>query len=259
MNIDLNCDMGESFGAYTLGMDQEVIPFISSANIACGFHAGDPGIMNRTVRLAADHGVAIGAHPGFPDLMGFGRRNMDCTVEEIRDYLIYQIGALQGFCRANGVRLRHVKPHGALYNLAVGNESLIRAISQAVARVDQDLLLVALAGTHAQKTEAIAREEGVRSIFEAFPDRAYTAQGTLVSRRQPGAVIHDPEEAADRALRMASEGVVIAVDGTRVPIQLHTLCVHGDNPAAVILSQTIRKRLESSGIRIVPAGEEAGS
>jgi UPF0271 protein len=144
MNIDLNCDMGESFGAYTLGMDREIIPFISSANIACGFHAGDPGIMNRTVRLAADHDVAIGAHPGFPDLMGFGRRTMDCTPEEIRDYLIYQIGALQGFCRANGVRLRHVKPHGALYNLAVGNESLIRAISQAVARVDGNLFLVTM-------------------------------------------------------------------------------------------------------------------
>jgi len=252
MKIDLNCDMGESFGAYNLGMDAEIISFISSANIACGFHAGDPLVMNRTVKLAADHGVGIGAHPGFPDLMGFGRRNMDCSANEIGDYLIYQIGALQAFCTAHGVRLRHVKPHGALYNMAVVNESLVRTIAQAISTIDKNLFLVALAGKHAGRMASIVQEEGIEMIFEAFPDRAYTPEGTLVSRKQPGAVIHDPDEAAERALLMATEGVVIAVDGTRVPMSVDTLCVHGDNPSAVALARTIRNHLEASGITVTP-------
>ncbi len=252
MKIDLNCDMGESFGAYTLGMDAEIISSISSANIACGFHAGDPSVMDRTVKLAADNGVGIGAHPGFPDLMGFGRRNMDCGTDEIRDYLIYQIGALQAFCTAHGVRLRHVKPHGALYNMAVVNESIVRTIAQAISRIDRNLFMVALAGKYAGRMASIAQEEGIKMIFEAFPDRAYTPEGTLVSRRQPGAVIHDPDEAAERALRMATEGVVIAIDGTRVPISVSTLCVHGDNPSAVALTKAIRNRLEASGVTIAP-------
>lgn len=252
MNIDLNCDMGESFGTYTLGMDTEIISSLSSANIACGFHAGDPIVMNRTVKLAVDHGVAIGAHPGFADLMGFGRRNMDCSTDEIRDYLIYQIGALQAFCTAHGVRLRHVKPHGALYNMAVENESISRAIAQAISRIDKNLLMVALAGKHAARTAAVAQAEGIGIVFEAFPDRAYTPEGTLVSRRQAGAVIHDPDKAAERALRMAVEGLVIAVDGTRVPMSVNTLCVHGDNPNAVALARTIRNRLEASGVAITP-------
>jgi len=249
-SIDLNCDMGESYGAYTLGMDAEIIRFISSANIACGFHAGDPLVMDRTVKLAADHGVGVGAHPGFPDRMGFGRRNMDCSADEIRNYLIYQIGALQAFCSARSVKMRHVKPHGALYNMAVANEPLVRAIAQAISLVDGNLVMVALAGKHAWRMAKIAGEEGVGMIFEAFPDRAYTPEGTLVSRKQPGAVIHDPGEAAERALRMATEGVVIAVDGTPVPISVDTLCVHGDNPAAVALARTIRTRLEASGVTV---------
>jgi len=250
--IDLNCDMGESYGAYTLGMDAEIISFISSANIACGFHAGDPLVMNRTVKLALDHGVGIGAHPGFPDLMGFGRRNMDCSADEIRNYLIYQIGALQAFCTAHGIRMRHVKPHGALYNMAVANEPLARTIAQAISLIDKNLFMVVLAGKHAGRMASVAREEGIRMIFEAFPDRAYTPEGTLVSRKQPGAVIHDPDEAAERALRMATEGVVIAVDGTPVPISVDTLCVHGDNPGAVALARTIRNRLEASGVTVSP-------
>lgn len=254
MDIDLNCDMGESFGAYTLGMDEKIISAISSANIACGFHAGDPIVMNRTVKLAADHGVGIGAHPGFPDLMGFGRRNMDCTADEIRNYLVYQIGALQGFCLAHGVQMRHVKPHGALYNMAVGNEPIIRAIAQAIARIDKNLFMVSLAGKHANSMAAIAQEEGIRMIFEAFPDRAYTPEGTLVSRKQPGAVIHDPDEAANRALLMATEGIVVAVDGTPVPLSVQTLCVHGDNPAATALARTIRDRLEASDVSVKPMG-----
>jgi UPF0271 protein len=252
MIVDLNCDMGESFGAYTLGMDADIITAISSANIACGFHAGDPQVMNRTVKLAHDHGVGIGAHPGFPDLLGFGRRNMDCSLDEIRDYLTYQIGALQAFCTAHGTVLRHVKPHGALYNMAVGNASLVRALAQAIARVDRRLLMVALAGRDNAHMAAIAAEEGITLVFEAFPDRAYTPEGTLVPRHLAGAVIHDPEEAAARALRMVTEGVVLALDGTPVSLSVQTLCVHGDNPQGVALAATIRKRLEAAGVTIRP-------
>ncbi|MFH0784679.1 MAG: 5-oxoprolinase subunit PxpA [Pseudomonadota bacterium] len=258
MDIDLNCDMGESFGAYTLGMDDNIIASISSANIACGFHAGDPQVMSRTVKLALDHKVAIGAHPGFPDLLGFGRRNMDCSSQELEADLIYQIGALQAFCTAHGTRLRHVKPHGALYNMAVGNESLVRSIARAIALVDTSLYMVTLAGGNAGRMAAIAREEGITTLYEAFPDRTYTPEGTLVSRRLPGAVIHDAEEAADRAVRMAVEGVVLTIDGTVVPIKVHTLCVHGDNPNGVTLAATIRNRLEAAGVRVRPmAGPEA--
>lgn len=258
MNVDLNCDMGESFGAYTLGMDADIIASISSANIACGFHAGDPQVMNRTVKLAHDHGVGIGAHPGFPDLLGFGRRNMDCGLDEIRDYLTYQIGALQAFCTAHGTRLRHVKPHGALYNMAVGNASLVRALAQAIARVDRRLLMVALAGKDNAQMAAIAAEEGITLVFEAFPDRAYTPEGTLVSRHLAGAVIHDPEEAAARALQMVTEGVVFALDGTPVPLSAQTLCVHGDNPQGVALAVIIRKRLQAAGVTIRPMASGRG-
>lgn len=255
MKIDINCDMGESFGAYTLGMDEAIIASVSSANIACGFHAGDPQVMSRTVKLAVEHGVAIGAHPGFPDLMGFGRRNMECSGTEIEDYLIYQIGALQAFCKAHGTRLCHVKPHGALYNMAVGNEALVRAIVRAIARVDTSLFMVTLAGGHADRMAAIAGEEGISTLFEAFPDRAYTAEGTLVSRRLPGAVVDDCEEVASRAVRMAVEGAVIAVDGTRVPLKAHTLCLHGDNPHGVALAAAIRNRLETAGVAVRPMTE----
>ena len=252
--VDLNCDMGESFGVYTLGMDAEVIRHITSANIACGYHAGDPDVMQKTVKMAAQHGVAVGAHPAFPDLLGFGRRNMECTPEEITNYIIYQVGALQAFCKANGVRLQHVKPHGSLYNTAVGDERIARAIAQAVARVDPDLFLVALAGKQAELIQRIGRESGVRVVFEAFPDRAYTREGTLVSRKLPGAVISDPEEVADRALRMAAEGTVLAVDGSELNMGVQTLCVHGDNPAAVALVRKIRERLSGAQITVASFG-----
>ena len=252
MNIDLNCDMGESFGVYSLGRDAEIIAAITSANIACGFHAGDPQVMNRTVKLARDHGVGIGAHPGFPDLMGFGRRAMECSLEEIRDFLIYQIGALQAFCAVHGTRLRHVKPHGALYTMAAGNEPLVRTIARAIAQVDRRLILVGLAGKDHDRMTAIAGEEGIAMVFEAFPDRAYTPEGTLVSRSLPGAVIHDPEAAAERALRMVRDGVVVAVDGAKVPLAAQTLCVHGDNPHGVALTAAIRGRLEAAGITVRP-------
>ena len=255
--VDINCDMGESFGAYTIGMDAEVIKHITSANIACGFHAGDPMVLNRTVRMAAEKGVGVGAHPGFPDLMGFGRRNMDCTLEEIRTYVIYQVGAVRSFCDASGVTLQHVKPHGSLYNMAVDDEAIARTIAEAVADVDKKLLLVALAGKNAPRMKEIGAAAGLRVLFEAFPDRAYTLEGALVSRRKPGAVIKDAEAVARRALMMAAEGRIIAEDGAVLPLEADTLCVHGDNPAAVDLVVHIRQTLEENGVKVMPMAEIA--
>ena len=256
MKIDLNCDMGESFGAYTLGMDREIIAHISSANIACGFHAGDAQVMNRTVLLAKEHGVAVGAHPGYPDLQGFGRRNLDCSGAELHDYLLYQVGAMEAFCRLHRVRLCHVKPHGALYNTLVGSDGLTRAVARAIAAFDRSLYMVSLAGPYGEQTRAIAAEEGIKTLLEAFPDRAYTAEGTLVSRKLPGAVIHDAEIAAQRAVRMAVEGVVEAVDGSLVQLSVDTLCVHGDNPNGVALAARIRQCLAEAGVTVTPAPAE---
>ena len=252
MRIDLNCDMGESFGPYSLGEDDAVIASVSSINIACGLHAGDPHVMGRTVRLAKEHGVAVGAHPGLPDLLGFGRRDMACSPEEIADYLTYQIGALQAFCTAQGVTLRHVKPHGALYHRAANDEQVTRVMARAIARIDRGLLLVGLAGRDNCRMAAIAAEEGVRMVFEAFPDRAYTPEGGLVSRRLPGAVILDPETAALRALRMVTDGTVEAVDGSVVSLVAQTLCIHGDNPRGAALAAVIRARLEAAGVAVRP-------
>jgi len=253
--IDLNCDMGESFGAYTIGMDREVMAHITSANIACGFHAGDPLVMDRTVKLAADHQVGVGAHPGYPDLLGFGRRPMACSEEEITRYVIYQVGALQGFCRANNALLQHVKPHGALYLDAVDNETIARGVARGILAVDPDLLYVALAGKKGETMRQVGAELGLNVVYEAFPDRAYTPEGTLVSRKLPGAVISNPDEVAQRALAMA-QGYVIAIDGTRIELEAHSLCVHGDNPAAVALVKTIRRTLEKGGIQVVPMGRK---
>lgn len=254
MRIDLNCDMGESFARYKIGLDEEVIKYITSANIACGWHAGDPMVMARTVKMAVENGVGPGAHPGYPDLIGFGRRNMDCTADEIRSYLIYQIGALDAFCRIHGTALQHVKPHGALYLTAVESEAVARAAAEAVIAVDPKLAYVALAGAKGEKMRRIGEEVGLKVVYEAFPDRAYTPEGTLVSRRLPGAVIKDPKTVAERALRMAKEGVVTAVDGTEIPLEVQTLCVHGDTPTAVNLVREIRKTLEREGVSVVPMG-----
>ena len=253
--IDLNCDMGESFGAYNLGMDHEAIRYITSANIACGWHAGDPLVMNRTVQMASENGVGVGAHPGYPDLIGFGRRNMDCTPEELKHYLVYQIGALQAFCRVHGTRLRHVKPHGALYLTAVEKEAVARAVAEAIVSVDSNLMFVALAGAKGEIMRGIGREVGLRVVYEAFPDRAYTPEGTLASRRTPDAVIKDPVIVAERALRMAAEGKIVATDGSIIEIEAQTLCVHGDTPAAVASVRNIRETLEGAGIRLAPMGE----
>ncbi len=250
--IDLNCDMGESFGAWTMGMDGEVIRHVTSANIACGFHAGDPGVMYRTVKLAKENGVGVGAHPGYPDLVGFGRRNMDCTPEEVRDYVAYQIGALKGFCAVHGVPLQHVKPHGSLYNMSVGNEKMIRAIVDAIAGVDRSVIYLALGGAQEPLVTGIAREAGIRVAFEAFPDRAYTPEGKLAPRSIAGAVIKDPKTAAERALRMAKEGKIVATDGSVLEMRIDTICVHGDNPSAVELVKNIRSAIEGEGIAVVP-------
>ena len=250
MRIDLNCDMGESFGAYTIGLDEAVIRHITSANIACGWHAGDPVVMNRTVKMAAENGVGIGAHPGYPDLLGFGRRKMDCLPDEVRNYVVYQIGAMKGFCAAHGATLRHVKPHGALYNTVAVDETLALAVAEAIASVDSGLIWVTLAGPKREIMARIGREAGLQVVFEAFPDRAYSPEGTLVSRREPDAVIKDPGKVAERALKMAREGKVIAVDGSEIALAPETLCVHGDTPGAVNLVKQIRALLESEGIEL---------
>jgi UPF0271 protein len=252
--IDLNSDVGESFGAYKLGLDEEVVPLITSANIACGWHAGDPGVMRRTIALASRHRVAAGAHPGFPDLLGFGRRNLDATLEEIEDYVTYQIGALSAFAAEAGIPLQHVKPHGALYNMAAKDTTIWESISKVLSRLNRDLILVVLAGRNQKEVEEIAARHGIRVAFEFFADRGYNPDGTLVSRREPGAIIHDQQVAADRVLKMAREGKVVARDGAEIGLSAQTVCVHGDNPAAVLLTGKIRETLLRAGIEVVPMG-----
>lgn len=248
IQIDLNSDVGESFGAYQIGLDEEVIPNITSANIACGFHGGDPTVMRKTVALAKKHGVEVGAHPGFPDLLGFGRRNLDATLEEIHDYVVYQVGALQAVARSQGLQLQHMKTHGSLYNMAVANPKIAEAVAEALAGVDQQIIYVVLASSKRDPLLEMGRRYGLRIAFEAFPDRAYQRDGSLLPRREKGAVIEDHEIVAQRALRMALEGKVIAVDGTEIGLKADTLCVHGDNPQAVHLVKRIRENLMANGV-----------
>jgi UPF0271 protein len=247
--IDLNCDVGESFGAYHLGNDEALMGLITSANIACGAHAGDPLVMDRTARLAARHGVSIGAHPGFPDLVGFGRRAMQLTPDEIENTVLYQVGALAAFARSVGAELAHVKPHGALYNIAGKDIEVARAVARGVARFDSNLIVVGLAGS--ALIEA-AREAGLRAAREGFADRAYEADGSLRSRKLEGAVIHDPEAAAERAVRIACDGIVTAYTGEEVSLRVDTICVHGDTPGAVEIVRAIRRRLAEAGVEVAP-------
>jgi UPF0271 protein len=247
MRIDLNSDVGESFGAWRLGDDEALMLVISSANIACGFHGGDPGVMRRTVELARAHGVAVGAHPGFQDLAGFGRRDMRCSPQEVEDLVVYQVGALAGVAAAQGVRLQHVKAHGALYNMACVDESLAAAIARATAALDSSLVLFGLPGSHLVRE---GRRAGLPVAAEIFADRAYMADGTLVPRSRPGSVIHNPDEVVSRAVRMARDRSVIAIDGTIVPLEADTLCVHGDTPGAAALATAIRRALEAEGVRV---------
>jgi len=252
--IDLNSDLGESFGTYRLGMDEEMIPLISSANIACGFHAGDPHVMRRTISLAKEHGVAPGAHPGFPDLLGFGRRKRDVSLEEIKDYLLYQVGAIRAFACAEGLTLQHVKPHGALYNMAAQNIAIWEAAAEVLARLDDRLILVAMAGSNREELEAVGSRCGIRIAFEFFADRAYNANGSLVSRKEPDAVIQDPRIASERVLKWVREGKVLSAEGTEIELVAETVCVHGDNPAAVALTRRIRDTLLTAGVEIAPMG-----
>jgi UPF0271 protein len=251
MGIDLNADVGESFGAYSLGHDADLLPLITSANVACGFHAGDPGVMRATVALARHHGVAVGAHPGFPDLVGFGRREMRATPREVEDAVAYQIGALAGIAATEGLRLQHVKAHGALYNMAVREAPLADAIAKATASVDRSLILLGLPGS---QLVLAGRRAGLRTASEAFADRAYQPNGELVPRSQSGAVIEEADTVVSRAIMMAREHVVIAIDGTRVPIDVDTICVHGDTPGAAALARRIREALTQAGVDIAALG-----
>lgn len=251
INIDLNCDMGESFGVYNLGCDAEAMPNVTSINVACGFHASDPATMLNTVRLAKKYGVAVGAHPSFPDLVGFGRRMMAATKEEIFADVVYQIGALWAMCKSEGVKLQHVKVHGALYNAAEKDITIATAIAEAIKAVDPDLYMVCLGKS--VMVEA-AKAVGVKFVEEAFADRAYTAQGNLVSRKQAGAVIHDLDIIAERVLTMVKEKQVTSIDGVVVPISAQTICVHGDTPGAVAMIKAIRVALEQNGIALKAFG-----
>jgi len=251
LRVDLNADVGESFGRYVLGQDTALMPLITSANVACGFHAGDPHVMRRTVQIAIDHGVAIGAHPGFPDLAGFGRRTMPLSSAEVEDVVVYQIGALLGMVRACGGVLRHVKPHGALYNLAADSPVVAEAIARATAAVDPDLIVVGLSGSASIDA---ARAAGLATASEAFADRTYEANGRLVPRDRTDAVIHDPEEAAARAVFMVTHRAIPTRDGGSRASDVDTICIHGDTPGAAALALAIREALTKAGVTMAPLG-----
>lgn len=245
--IDLNCDMGESFGAYTMGNDIAILDYVSSANIACGFHAGDPSTMRKTVREAVARGVAVGAHPGLPDLQGFGRRNMAVSPAEAYDMVLYQVGALAGYVQALGARLGHVKAHGALYNMAAKDYPLAEAIAQAVHDFDRTLVLFALAGSEMIRA---AEKVGLRAAGEVFADRSYQDDGTLTPRSQPGAMIEDEEAAVLQVKRMVTQGLVRSVRGNDVAVRADTLCIHGDQPGALAFVKRIRAELERDGVQV---------
>ena len=245
--VDLNSDLGESFGNYTIGMDREILKYVSSANVACGWHAGDPMVMAETVAMAREYKTAVGAHPGFPDLMGFGRRNMNVTPEEAKAYVKYQLGALMAFTGSLGMKIQHVKPHGALYNMAAGDEKLARAMCEAVYEVDKDIIFVGLAGSWMVKA---AEETGLKAASEVFADRAYNDDGTLVSRKLPGAVIKDEELAIRRVVRMVKEGTVETINGHKIAIRADSICVHGDNPKALEFVKNIREALAAEGVEV---------
>jgi 5-oxoprolinase (ATP-hydrolysing) subunit A len=251
LRIDLNADVGESFGAYAIGHDAGLMKSITSANVAAGFHAGDPSVLRSTILLAKAHGVAVGAHPSFPDLAGFGRREMKVSPREAEDFALYQIAAVAGVAAAEGVRLQHVKPHGALFNMAMRDPALAAAIARATAAFSRELILFALPDSELLKA---ARAEGLRGVAEAFADRAYEADGSLVPRSKPGSVIHDMSSVVARAVRMAKEGNVAAIDGTILKLQPDTICVHSDTPGADGLAASLRGALEAAGVKVRSIG-----
>src|SRR3954467_13348929 len=253
MRVDINSDLGESFGAYSIGHDAGLMHAITSANVAAGFHAGDPSVLRDTIRSAQQHGVAVGAHPGFPDLVGFGRRELNVTPREAEDMVLYQVAAVAGIASAEGVHVQHVKPHGALFNMAVRNAELSAAIARAVAAFDRQLILFGLPGSEILKA---GRAAGLRVAAEVFADRAYEPDGSLTSRRKPGSVIHDPVAVVARAVRMVKEQTVVAIDGSVVALEADTICVHGDPPGSDDLAARIRAGLEAAGVIVRPIGAQ---
>lgn len=246
MKVDLNCDMGESYGMYTLGNDEEMMKYISSANIACGFHAGDPHAMRKTVELAKEHGVQIGAHPGFPDTLGFGRREMNCTDSEIKDYIVYQIGALREFASIYDISLQHCKPHGALYTMAMEDERMARAILEAIAQINENMIVFALNNSAVLE---IGKQMGIKVATEVFADREHTETGAIVPVRK-GQKIEDFDALANRVLKMVRDGVVRTPDGVDAKIHAQTICIHGDTPDAPVLAKHITECLATEGIEI---------
>ena len=251
MRVDLNADVGESFGAYTIGHDAGLMKSITSANVATGFHAGDPTVLRDTIRMAKASGVAVGAHPGLPDLVGFGRRELTVTPKEAEDFVLYQIAAVAGVAAAEGVKVQHVKPHGALFNMAVRNAELSAAIARAVVAFDPSLILFGLPGSEILNA---GRAAGLRVAAEVFADRAYEADGTLASRRKPGSVIHDADAVVSRAVRMVKDRTVVAVDGAVVTLEADTICVHGDTPDSDELAARLRAGLEAAGVTVKAVG-----
>ncbi len=249
VRVDLNSDLGESFGSYKIGEDDQIIPLITSANVACGYHASDPVVMERTVALAGKAGIGIGAHPGFPDLMGFGRRNLAVSPAEAKAYVTYQLGALYGFCESQGLKIQHVKPHGALYNMAAKDYELAKAICQAIKDFDSSLIVLALSGGELAHA---AMDLGLPTALEVFADRAYEEDGSLVNRRKPGAVITDEAEAVRRVVRMVKEKKVTAITGKDIDIQADSVCVHGDGEKALEFVRGLRKTLTEEGVEICP-------
>lgn len=248
--IDLNCDLGESFGRYKLGLDEEVMKYITSANIACGFHAGDPSTMKKTVMLAKKYNVKVGAHPGLPDILGFGRRWIEVKPSEIEDYMLYQIGALEAFAKAAKIRLQHVKPHGALYNKATVDMEVAEAIARSIAQYNENLILVGLANSNLIKA---GEKYGLKVAREAFADRTYNADGTLTPRKIRGAVIENPDKVLERAVIMITKGITYSIDGKKVEIgKIDTLCVHGDTPRAVEIAKRLFDELPKKGIKLKP-------
>ena len=243
--VDLNSDLGESFGNYTIGNDDKVIPLITSANVACGYHASDPVVMDKTLGMAKEAGIRVGAHPGFPDLMGFGRRNLSVSPDEAKAYVLYQLGALEAFCRVHHMKMQHVKPHGALYNMAAKDYELSLAICQGIKDFDPELIVLALSGGELARA---AKDLGLRTALEA--DRAYEEDGSLVNRRKEGAMITDEELAVSRVVRMVKEKKVTAITGKDIPIQADSVCVHGDGAKALAFVEKIRRALTDEGVEI---------
>lgn len=248
-SVDLNSDLGESFGNYTIGMDEKVLPLVSSANVACGYHASDPVVMDKTIKLAKEAGIAVGAHPGFPDLMGFGRRNMVVSPEEAKAYVTYQLGALYAFTHKYDIPIQHCKPHGALYNMAGKDYTLAKAICEAVYDFDPEIVLLGLSGSELIRA---AEDTGLKVAREFFADRAYEPDGSLVNRRKEGAMIHDEELAVSRVVRVIKEKKVTAINGEDIELNIDSICVHGDNESALAFVKKIRETLSAEGIAIAP-------